>query len=104
MMNERQAVFNSSFITPHSSFVSGGGKTRTCDLALIMRLLCHLSFATVCLTAEFGVEPKSLTSKASVLPVGRLRKEIEATTELGLVGVNYGTLLDGTSRSAYLLS
>jgi hypothetical protein len=40
MMNEKQVVFHSSFIPQSSSFVSGGGKSRTCDRAVIIRLLC----------------------------------------------------------------
>jgi hypothetical protein len=46
MRNEKQFVFNSSLTIPRSSFISGGGKIRTCDLAPIMRLLYRLSFAT----------------------------------------------------------
>jgi hypothetical protein len=77
MKEELLKLSNHAFI-PHPSALipafRGGGKIRTCDRAIIVRLLCHLSFATVCLAAEFGFEPKYLASKASVLPVGRLRR------------------------------
>jgi hypothetical protein len=78
MMNDERKTNIFQFRVPRSAFIAnlGGGKSRTCDLAIINRLLGHLSFATSkLLAAEFGFEPKYTASKAGVLPVGRLRKK-----------------------------
>lgn len=65
MNNERRTtnslpvIHRSAFLLHHS--LNGGGKNRTCDLAIIDRLLCQLSYATLKFFRNFNRNERTRT-------------------------------------------